>query len=112
MACHITDEHQFFISESSVYRILKNKGLISAPCHILISASDEFKDKTSFVHEMSQTDFTYFRIKGWGDYYLSSILDDYSPYIVHWELCPSMKHKDVIRNVDTAIEKGEVKDKG
>ena len=111
LAHHITDEHQIFISESSVYRILKNKGLISAPSHILISASDEFKDKTSFVHEMWQTDFTYFRIKGWGDYYLSTILDDYSRYIVHWELCTSMKHEDVIRNVDTAIEKAKLKTK-
>ncbi|WP_164122122.1 DDE-type integrase/transposase/recombinase [Sphingobacterium sp. xlx-130] len=111
LARHITDEHQIFISESSVYRILKNKGLISAPYHILISASDEFKGKTSIVHEMWQTDFTYFRIKGWGDYYLSTILDDYSPYIVHWELCPSMKHEDVIRNVDTAIEKAKLKTK-
>lgn len=111
LAHHITDEHQVFISESSVYRILKNKGLISAPSHILISASNEFKDKTSFVHEMWQTDFTYFRIKGWGDYYLSSILDDYSRYIVHWELCTSMKHEDVIRNVDKAIEKAQLKTK-
>ncbi|WP_376781271.1 MULTISPECIES: IS3 family transposase [Sphingobacterium] len=111
LAHHITDEHQIFISESSVYRILKNKGLISAPSHILISASDEFKDKTSFVHEMWQTDFTYFRIKGWGDYYLSTILDDYSRYIVHWELCTSMKHEDVIRNVDKAIEKAKLKTK-
>lgn len=111
LAHHITDEHQIFISESSVYRILKNKGLVSAPSNILISASNEFKDKTSFVHEMWQTDFTYFRIKGWGDYYLSTILDDYSRYIVHWELCTSMKHEDVIRNVDTAIEKAKLKTK-
>jgi transposase InsO family protein len=111
LAHHITDEHEIFISESSVYRILKNKGLISAPTHILISASNEFKDKTGFVHEMWQTDFTYFRIKGWGDYYLSTILDDFSRYIVHWELCTSMKHEDVIRNVDMAIEKAKLKTK-
>ena len=63
------------------------------------------------MHEMWQTDFTYFRIKGWGDYYLSTILDDFSRYIVHWELCTSMKHEDVIRNVDMAIEKAKLKTK-
>lgn len=66
LAYKITDEQQVFISESSVYRILKARGLITAPAHIFMSASDEFKDKTTFVHQMWQTDFTYFKILGWG----------------------------------------------
>lgn len=52
LAYKITDEQGIFISESSVYRILKKRGLITAPSHILLSAADEFKDKTNFVHEM------------------------------------------------------------
>lgn len=44
LAHKITDEKGVFISESSVYRILKKRGLITAPSHILISASNEFKD--------------------------------------------------------------------
>lgn len=52
LAHKITDEQGIFISESSVYRILKKSGLVTAPSHILISAANEFKDKTSFVHEM------------------------------------------------------------
>ena len=39
---------------------------------------------------MWQTDFTYFKVKGWGWYYLSTVIDDYSWYIIHWELCSSM----------------------
>lgn len=78
LAFKITDEQAIYISESSVYRILKQRGLIAAPNHILIAASNEFKDKTQFVHQMWQTDFTYFKIIGWGWYYLSTILDDYS----------------------------------
>ena len=35
------------------------------------------------------------KILGWGWYYLSTILDDYSRYIVHWELCDTMKAEDV-----------------
>jgi transposase len=50
LAYHLTDEQQIFISESSVYRILKNRGLITSPAHIFISAGDEFTDKTKFVH--------------------------------------------------------------
>jgi transposase InsO family protein len=58
---------------------------------------------------MWQTDFTYFKIIGWGWYYLSTILDDYSRYIIHWELCSSMKAEDVKRTVKTAIEKAKLK---
>jgi transposase InsO family protein len=105
LAVKITDEQRVFISESSVYRILKAKGLITTPAHILLSASNEFRDKTAFVHQMWQTDFTYFKVLGWGWYYLSTILDDYSRYIIHWELCKTMKAEDVQRSVETAMDK-------
>jgi transposase InsO family protein len=111
LAFKITDEQGIYISESSVYRILKQQGLIPAPNHILISASNEFKNKTQFVHQMWQTDFTYFKIIGWGWYYLSTVLDDYSRYIIHWELCESMKAEDVKRTVDSALKKARIKTK-
>ena len=78
LACRYTDEKRYFVSESSVYRILKAADLITSPAYILMSASDAFKDPTSRVHEMWQTDFTYFRIINWGWYYLSTVLDDFS----------------------------------
>jgi transposase InsO family protein len=34
---------------------------------------------------MWQTDFTYIKIVGWGWYYLSTILDDFSRYVVAWK---------------------------
>ena len=108
LAYKITDEQQIFISESSVYRILKARGLITAPAHIFLSAADEFTTKTSFIHQMWQTDFTYFKILSWGWYYLSTILDDYSRYIVHWELCSNMKVEDVKRTIDRAIVKAKI----
>ena len=58
LACRLTDEQEVFISESSVYRILKAKGLVTTPAHILLFAGDEFSDKTHFVCQMWQTDFT------------------------------------------------------
>ena len=56
LAFHITDHQGWFISESSVYRILKERGLITSPAWILMAAADEFKDKTTYVHQQWQTD--------------------------------------------------------
>jgi transposase InsO family protein len=103
IACRHTDDYQYFISESSVYRILKKAGLISTPAHDLIKASDQFRDQTSRVNEMWQTDFTYFKIIGWGWYYLSTVLDDYSRYIISWELCSTMKAVDVKNTLSMAL---------
>lgn len=103
LAWHITDKYCYYISESSVYRILKENGLITTPSFRVMSASDSFHDKTSAVNQMWQTDFTYFKIIGWGWYYLSTILDDYSRYIVNWKLCATMKAEDVRNTVDEAL---------
>ena len=54
------------------------------------------------------TDFTYFRIVGWGWYFLSTVIDDFSRFIVHWELCESMKVEDVKRTIDRAIIKAKL----
>lgn len=105
IATKIIDEQSVFISESSVYRILKANGLIQLPEHIFIQAADEYHTKTAFANEMWQTDFTYFKIIGWGWYYLSTVIDDHSRYIVHWELCENMKKEDVKRTIERAMEK-------
>jgi putative transposase len=103
LAVHIVDHHKWYISESSVYRILKERGLITAPAHIVLSASDEFRNKTIRVNEMWQTDFTYFKIVGWGWYYLSTVLDDFSRYIITWELCANMTSEDVKPSIRNAL---------
>lgn len=64
LAVKYTDEKRYFISESSVYRILKAADLITAPSHVTIKAASEFHDKTTRINEMWQTDFTYFKIIG------------------------------------------------
>ena len=109
VACLFTDTYKRFVSESSVYRVLKVKGLIQPPAFDLIRASDEFSDKTVRVNEMWQTDFTYFKIPGWGWYYLSTVLDDYSRFIVHWQLCKSMKSTDVEDTLNQAMVKSSLK---
>jgi transposase InsO family protein len=68
-----------------------------------MSASDAFKNPTTRVNEMWQTDFTYFRIIHWGWYYLSTVLDDYSRYIISWRLSPTMEAGDVKATLDDAM---------
>jgi len=103
LAWLITDEHQYFISESSVYRVLKQHDLITSPAYILLSASDSFHTPTKRINELWQTDFTYFKIIGWGWYYLSTVLDDYSRFILSWRLTTSMGAGDVKDTLDQAI---------
>ena len=90
-----TDEKGYFISESSTYRILKGFDLVESPVFRVMSAADEFKHPTQHVHELWQTDFTYFKIQGWGWYYLSTVLDDFSRYILAWKLTTTMSATDV-----------------
>lgn len=105
LAWEITDSRGAFISESSVYRILRDYDLVSSPAYIVLSASDEFKHKTSRVNQLWQTDFTYFKIIGWGWYYLSTVLDDYSRYIIAWLLTKTMAADDVKKTLQLAINK-------
>jgi len=103
LAVKFTDTTGYFISESSVYRLLKSHDLITSPAYVVIKAANEFKDKTTAPNQMWQTDFTYFKIIGWGWYYLSTILDDYSRYIIAWKLCTTMKAGDVTDTLDLAL---------
>ena len=103
LACHYTDGERYFVSESSVYRILKKADLITSPAYVLMWASDAFQHPTTRVHEIWQTDFTYFRIVNWGWYYLSTVLDDYSRTIIAWKLSATMGATDVTETLDEAI---------
>ena len=104
LAVTFTDTQGYFISEASVYRLLKAHDLITSPAFVVIKAADEFKDKTIAPNQLWQTDFTYFKVIGWGWMYLSTILDDYSRYIVAWKLCTTMKAGDVTDTLELALE--------
>jgi RNA-directed DNA polymerase len=103
LACHITDTEDYFISESSVYRILKAYDLITSPAFILLKASDKFAHPTKRVNELWQTDFTQFKVVGWGYYYLSTVIDDFSRSILAWKLGTGMAHTDVQETLDLAL---------
>ena len=66
LAVRFTDTEKYFVSEASVYRLLKAQDLIASPAFIVMKAADEFKDKTTAPNELWQTDFTYLKVIGWG----------------------------------------------
>jgi putative transposase len=103
LAVRFTDERKYFVSEASVYRLLKAHDLITSPAYVVIKAAEEFKDKTTAINQLWQTDFTYLKITGWGWYYLSTVLDDFSRYIVAWRLGPTMGASDVTATLDQAF---------
>ena len=103
LAVRFTDTQGYFVSEATVYRLLKAHDLITSPAFIVIKAANEFYDKTTAPNEMWQTDFTYLKIIGWGWLYLSTILDDYSRYIIAWKLCTTMKTEDVTDTLELAL---------
>ena len=103
LAVRFTDTEGYFVSEASVYRLLKAFDLIASPAFIVMKAADEFKDKTTAPNQLWQTDFTYFKVIGWGWYYLSTVLDDFSRFIIAWKLCTTMKAEDVTATLDLAL---------
>jgi len=52
MATKFTDDKQYFVSEATVYRLLKAQDLIASPAYIVIKARDEFHTKTARPNEM------------------------------------------------------------
>ena len=82
---------------------MKAHDLVTSPGYVVIKAANEFKDKTTAINQLWQTDFTYLKITGWGWYYLSTVLDDFSRYIVAWKLCATMCVDDVTATLDLAL---------
>ena len=58
LAVRFTDEKRYFVSEATVYRLLKAHDLITSPAYVLVKAANEFHTKTVRPHEMWHTDFT------------------------------------------------------
>jgi transposase InsO family protein/transposase-like protein len=104
IAFGFTDKEKSFVSEASVYRILKARGLITSPAFIVMKAADKFTNPTTAINQLWQTDFTYLKVASWGWYFLSTVLDDFSRYIVAWKLCSGMAASDVTATLDLALK--------
>ena len=104
VATRLVDVEGRFVSESTVYRLLKEAGLIKAPQVKGFPADKEYHTKTTGPNQLWQTDASYFFVSGWGYYYLISVLDDYSRMILGWKVQPSMSSGDIIQVVQQAVE--------
>lgn len=104
VAVAFTDAEKTFVSEASVYRILKAEGLVTSPAFIVMKAADAFANPTTAINQLWQTDFTYLKVTGWGWFYLSTVLDDFSRYIVAWKLCTTMSADDVTATLELALQ--------
>jgi putative transposase len=103
LAFMMLDRDVVAVSPSSVYRVLKAAGRIGR------STNKPSKKGTGFhqpqkPHEHWHIDISYINIHG-TFYYLTTILDGYSRYIVHWEIRRSMTEQDELVVLQRAKEK-------
>jgi transposase InsO family protein len=103
VAAWITDNDHFSVSESTVFRILKREGLVRR-IEVPVPASNEYRHKTTAPHQLWATDASYFRVAGWGYYYMVTVLDDFSRFILAWRLQVDMTTPSLIEVVQDAID--------
>ena len=103
LAVWITDNEGFAVSESTVYRILQREGLVKRQ-EIQPAAADEYHTKTTRPHQMWATDASYFKVVGWGYYYLVTVMDDYSRFILGWKLQKDMSANSLIEVVQETVD--------
>jgi transposase InsO family protein len=104
LALQITDAGGFSVSESTCYRLLKRHGLVKPAEVVGFKAGKEYHRKTSRPNEMWATDGAYLKVVGWGYYYLVTVLDDYSRFILAWRLQLDMTAGSLIEVVQEAVE--------
>jgi RNA-directed DNA polymerase len=104
LACWVTDHGGFSVWESSVYRLLKRHGLIHEVEVVGFPAGKEYRVKTTRTNEQWQSDASYFFVVGWGWYYLISVPDDYSRFLLAWDLKPDTTAQSISEVVQQAVE--------
>ena len=104
LAAWVTDNMGFSVSESTVYRILRREGLVKRP-EMRLAADKEYHRKTTGPHQMWATDASYFRVVGWGYYYLVTVMDDYSRFIIAHRLQRDMTSDSFIEVVQEAVDR-------
>jgi transposase InsO family protein len=103
LSAWITDNEGFAVSESTVYRILRREGLVKRQ-ETQLTAAKEYHTKTTGPHQMWATDASYFRVVGWGYYYLVTVMDDYSRFILAWKLQKDMSANSLIEVIQQAVD--------
>jgi transposase InsO family protein len=104
LAVKITDEESFSISESTVYRTLKENNLIAPRPLPEMPAQKQWRHKTTHPDELWQCDGTNLFVVGWGYYKLLPVEDDYSRKIIAHDLRPDETGFNISDIVEMGIE--------
>ena len=104
LALRIIDAKGLYVSESTVYRVLKREGLIKPAEVVGFKADKEYHRKTKGLNELWATDCAHLKVVDWGWYYLVTVMDDYSRFILAWELKSDMAVGSLIDVVQKAVD--------
>jgi putative transposase len=104
LAWKLTDTGRIYISESTVYRILKREGLIKPAEIIGFKAGKEYRRKTKGINELWASDCCYLKVAYWGWYYLDTVMDDFSRFILGWDLKTDMTGGSLEDVVQQAVD--------
>jgi transposase InsO family protein len=104
LAWKLTDSGGMYVSESTVYRILKREGLVKPAEIIGFKAAKEYRRKTKRPNELWGSDCCHLRVNDWGWYYLESVMDDFSRFILGWDLKTDMSGGSLEDVVQRAVD--------
>jgi len=103
LAFMMLDENIVAVSPVSVWRVLSKAELLRRQAHGPSGKGKGFKQPTA-PHQHWHIDISYLKIAG-TFYYLCTVLDGYSRYIVHWDIRERMTTKEVEIIVQRARER-------
>jgi transposase InsO family protein len=104
LALAIIDSGKMYVSESTVYRVLKREGLIRPAEIIGFKADKEYRRKTKQPNELWASDCCHLKVIDWGWYYLVTVMDDYSRFILGWDLKADMTAVSLTDVVQQAVD--------
>jgi putative transposase len=104
LTLELVDSGGWYVSESTVFRILKREGLIKPAEIVGFKAGKEYHRKTKRPNELWATDCAHLKVIDWGWYYLVTVMDDYNRFILAWELKSDMAAPSLIDVVQQAVD--------
>ena len=104
LAWDMVDKDVAYLSASTVYRTLREEGLVASWPQKRRKRSREDQEKARRPDERWQSDIRYVRV-GDRKYYLVFFLDEYSRYLVHHELMCYLDADTISLEAQRAIEK-------
>lgn len=110
LSWRMVDDDVAYLSQSTVYRILKDQSLMCQRPGRKKRYRDEL-EKASRPDQIWATDLMYLTL-GESQYYLLNFIDEYSRYLVHWELLASMDGHSISIAAQRALETLSMNDRG